>query len=237
MSLPKRPQAQRSTASAAQVRRRSDLMPGLPTGYQDQETGEVRALQGDEVNAWFKDPVHIDEPRAYNIPSPDESGQPYVIPLAESISELTTYPEIDVRAARQLTLFIQVFSNPASGPGADSTLAIFPETASVLESAAEPTWFFYGVVNPVLYGSGLYGATAYASLESNSTAFRDCFVSQLNFTPESDNAAGTPRNIQLTFDVSDKTLVRFRFGTVWRGSDEPPELDPMRVKFFYQLQK
>lgn len=230
MTLQNRPQAQRTTDEASDVKRRSDMQPGIPAGYADQLTGDVRPMQGDAFNVWFKDLPNIDAPEPYRIASSP------VIPSAGSIGELAVYPEIDVRNARLLTLYVQFTALEAASPTDFQTLSIFPENALVLEDGTPVSWFFQGVVNPTLYGSGLYGASDYQSVESESTAFRDCFVSQLNFTPWVRDPDGEPRNLQLTFDVSDKTLVRFRFGVTQRLA-EGGEPEDMRAQFYYQLQR
>jgi hypothetical protein len=233
----KRIQAARTLTTAGDTKRRVDMQPGLPTGYSDQLTGDTLPVQGDEHAPWFKDQVIIGEPVSYTA---ELTGN--ILPAADTIDELTIFPEIDVREARLLTLFVLYRGFDAEASPIVPTICMLPETAAVFEDQRAPEWFFYGVVNPVLYGSGLYGVSAYESIEPFSTAFRDVFVGPLYWTPGTDGAplpatVGTPRNLQLSFDVSDKTSVRFRFGSVKRLAADAAPAVGVEAEFFYQLQR
>ncbi len=188
-------------------------IPGTVMGY-DSGDPQARTVQGDDSFPFFKDPADLDEAQPYfkALPTPEEGED--AIPVATTLEQLRILDAIDVRGFRTLTLFVSYESCAA---GDTPTLGLVPEAAIVFEGRGkDPTWVFYGVVDPTLRGGGFVVGSTATSLEARSTAYRDCYVGQLDLSFQET----TPRKVMLFFDVAPVAEIRFRIGSVARTSED-----------------
>lgn len=194
-------------------------------GYDSGEPS-ARSVQGDEHFPYFKDPADLSEARTYQIIDNEGLNQ---LPVATSFAGLRTLPSIDVRGFRSLTLYTE-FVSVDDVEETFPTIGIVPESAVVFEGRGAEKWVKWGVVDPVLRGSGFVPLSLDSSLEARSTAYRDCFIAQLDMSFQYDK----PNTMLLTFDVSDKAEVRFLVGSVARTEEDTP-VTGILVNFYYQL--
>lgn len=207
-------------AQAAARFRQFTSMPSTLMGYLPIDGNDPEPLQGDHVGPYVTVPPDLSEAAVYFpeglVPAQEAPG-----------TGLPPLDALDVRGARTVTVYI-VYESGGAGQ-AYRTLTVVPQSAVVFEGKGTEMWVNYGVVNPILLGSQLYAAETVQSLESYSTAFRDTFVSQLDWSV----IPGEPNTIMLTFDVTNVAMFRLLFGETSRTNGVPS--GTLRAAIYTQL--
>lgn len=208
--------------SSEQKVRQFPAAPVQPMGYDPGSGAPPRPVQGDALGPFVVVPPDLEEAAVYRKLS--------ALPAATIFKDLEVGIEIDVRGARTLTLYIDYQGLVAPPPPGfpPPTITVVPQSAVVFEGSGEKRWVNYGVVNPVLYGSQLYGATPEVALSVFSTAFRDTFIAQLDWTLTDEDATQ-----MLTFDVASIAEFRFLMGSTSRIGGTPHA--GVNAALYYQL--
>jgi len=196
-------------------------------GYDSGEPA-ARTVQGDENFPFFKDPADVAEARSYFHTS--ENGDVNAIPTATDFSTMLALGSIDVRGYRTLTLYVDFRGIYGQGEGLLPTIGLVPQSAIVFEGNGTRQWVNYGVVDPFLRGSGFDVLSTETSLEARSTAYRDCFIAQMDLSFTWDK----PNSMMLVFDVVSIAEARFLIGSVARTSDDTP-VEGINAALYYQL--